>query len=306
MRSFIPLSLLCLTAALTAHAQPSAQPSTSTPAAGMSAVVVSTTNIRSGADTRFPIIGRAAAGETVTLIGRDAAGRWLVIEREPAAGWIPFFSVQASGDPLTLPVIIPDAGDQHEDGPTAHTYGVVNVRTRPSISADVVGQLDAGETVRITGRNSAANDWLLIAAEGDDGDAGDPLIGWVAYFTVRVSGSLDDVPVLGTDLTGQVIVPAEQIAETLFNVRLRAAPSTDAATLLIVPFGTEIAPIARSADDAWIYFGYNGVFGWGALNLFRIDADALTALPVFDAAVPSVPALELTSEVTASPGAGGS
>ncbi|MGQ9909238.1 MAG: SH3 domain-containing protein [Candidatus Flexifilum sp.] len=305
MKSIIPLGVLLLSAALTAHAQPTAQtlPPTPTAPASLSAVVVSTTNIRSGADTRFPIIGRAAAGETVTLIGRDAAGRWLVIEREPLDGWIPFFSVRADGDPLALPVFIPDADDPTEGGPTAYAYGLINVRARPSISAEVIGQLDAGTTVRITGRSSLNNDWLLIAADEDDAD--DPLTGWVAYFTVRVSGSLDDLPILGTDFAGRVIVPAEQIAEALFNVRLRAAPSTDAATLLIVPFGAAVAPIARSADDAWIYFGYNDVFGWGALNLFRIDPDALTALPVFDVTLSAAPTAEQTPEPTEPPGAGG-
>jgi hypothetical protein len=146
MKSIIPLGVLLLSAALTAHAQPTAQtlPPTPTAPASLSAVVVSTTNIRSGADTRFPIIGRAAAGETVTLIGRDAAGRWLVIEREPLDGWIPFFSVRADGDPLALPVFIPDADDPTEGGPTAYAYGLINVRARPSISAEVIGQLDGG------------------------------------------------------------------------------------------------------------------------------------------------------------------
>lgn len=278
------LALLLLTGAAASTAQPLTQTPTPAPtsAAGMRAVVVSTTNIRSGADTRFPIIGRAAAGDSVMLNGRDASGRWLVIDRSPVDGWIPFFSVQATGDPLTLPVIDASTADEQESGPTAYTYGLINVRAEPTISADVVGQLEMGMTVRINGRNAESNDWLLIASGEDEDDA---LTGWVAYFTVRVSGSLDVVPILGADLDGQIIVPADQIAQALFNIRLRAEPSIDAETLLVVPFGAEVAPIARSADDAWIYFGYEGAFGWGALNLFRIDADALTALPVYDAAL---------------------
>lgn len=272
-------------AAQTITPPPPAVTPASTPVGGLAGTAAGAANIRATVDARSAIIGRLAAGDAVQVIGRDAAGRWLFITA-PVVGWLPVFALTLPADPLTLPVIDPDAErTPSPDAPTVTAYGLINVRAEPTITAAIVGQLNVGERAIITGRSTARNDWLRIDAAG--------FSGWVAYFTVRVSGSLDDLPVLGVDSAGQVVVPVDQIARALFNVRLREGPSTTAAVLRVVPFGIEVAPIARSADGAWLYFSYDGAAGWGAVDLFALADAGLDALPIFDPL-----ALQSTPEAT--------
>ena len=59
-------------------------------------------------------------------------------------------------------------------------FGRVNVRSGPSITYSVVGQLEVEDEAPVTARSNYNNDWLYIENES--------ISGWVAYFTVTVRG----------------------------------------------------------------------------------------------------------------------
>lgn len=52
------------------------------------------------------------------------------------------------------------------------------------------------------------------------------------------------------------------LATTDFNLRLRAAPSREAETLSVIPFGTVIMLTGRSEGSAWWYAELDGQTGW--------------------------------------------
>jgi uncharacterized protein YgiM (DUF1202 family) len=235
-----------------------------------------TANLRAAPDPRAEIVGQLDAGAAVSLLGRDATGRWLSVEAANAvSGWLPLFAVLTEADILALPVVVsaeatPEAGDVHIEA-----YGRVNVRAAPTVTAEVVGQLDGGEVLPALARDSDANNWLLIALP----DAPD-VQGWVAYFTVGVEGDPNQLPVLTVDAADALVLP-EALVSARFNARLHTEPALASPTLVVVPFGEQVEPLARTADGAWLYVRFGETVGWGAARLFDLSSRQAGALPVY-------------------------
>jgi uncharacterized protein YraI len=263
---------------------------------GVSATVYQTANVRSGPDTRFEIVGQLAQGDRVLVTGRDEEGRWLqVTMASDEVGWLPLFVLTLEGDLEDIPLLDDEQGTPEAEAEvTVSAYGRVNVRSEPAISGDIVGQLDVGDTASATARNNRDTDWLLIE--------NDALEGWVAFFAVRVQGNLDSLPILVPDSSGEELIPPTVLIRTRFNARLHPEPDLDSPTTVIVPFNSEVTPIARSEDGQWLLVGYQGQTGWGSIELFAIPNDQLEELPVFPPeATPEVtPGVtpEVTPEVT--------
>src|SRR5690606_31622145 len=223
MRYTLLVVLLCGVFVLSAFAQE-----------GIPATVYQTANVRSGPDTRFEIVGQLAQGDSVLVTGRDDEGRWLQVTLDSGeSGWLPLFVLTLEGELEDIPVV--DNGlatSAPEEEVTVAAYGRVNVRSEPSIGGNIVGQLDVGDTAQASARSSDDNDWLLIE--------NDTVEGWVAFFTVRVQGNLEALPILVPDSSGEELIPPEVLIRTRFNARLHPVPELDSETVVIVPFNREV------------------------------------------------------------------
>lgn len=259
------------------------------------ATVYQTTNLRAGADTRFEIVGQFSRNDRVQVIGRDGdAARWFYVAdaQDPtfASGWITSFSVVLEGGltPLDVPLYL-DIEEMSTEGEDVIVvaYGRVNVRTGPAITFDIVGQLDIDAEARATARNNSANDWLYIVHE-------DGIEGWVAYFTVRVSGDTSALPVLVPDSAGEALISPSFILRSRFNVRLHTQPLLESPDVVVVPFNNRVTLLARNEDASWLYVNFNGLTGWGAAELFSALPE-VENIPIF------TPTLleETTQEVSA-------
>lgn len=260
----------------------------------VTATVYQTVNVRSGPDTRFEIVGQLAQGDTVEVIGQDASGRWFQVTLPTGeVGWLPLFVLTLEADLALIPIVDEDdPNGSREDVVTVVAYGRVNVRTAPAISGDVIGQLALGDEAEATARSSITNDWLLIENEEVEG--------WVAFFTVRVAGNLDELPVLVPDSSGEELIPPTVLIRTRFNARLHPTPELNSPTLVIVPFDSEVTPIARSDNGRWLLVGYEGRNGWGIRDLFDITGDEIVRIPIFVAQpTPSAVIPEATDTVEA-------
>ncbi|MCC6802958.1 MAG: SH3 domain-containing protein [Anaerolineae bacterium] len=248
--------------------------------------IYQTTNVRRGPDTRFEIVGQLSAGDQVLVDGRDSESRWLhILLPTGEVGWLPVFALVLDGDLADIPVLEDDAESTPVPGAavTVVSYGRVNVRSGPGTDYEIVGQLDVDDSAEALARSSTDNDWLLILLDETEGAPE----GWVAYFTVNVQGDPGILPVLVPDSSGDTLIPPSRLIRARFNVRLHDAPQLTAPTLLVVPFGSEVTAIGRSAAGDWLFVGYGEDIGWGVAQLFEISRGDIEDLPVYEgAAVP--------------------
>ena len=289
MRPLLFAALWLISSAVLAQSTPIPQQSVM-----IDATVYQTTNIRQGPDTRFEILGRLAQDDSVQVFERESeASRWLHVMTETGTtGWIPSFSVQLeSGRTLDeLPIYdeaIPNPETQGEVIVVA--YGRVNIRSGPGIQYEIVDTLDLDDEIVATARNNTFNDWLFVESETVEG--------WVAFFTVRVSGNPNTLPVLVPDSEGDALISPSLVLRARFNVRLHEEPTLESDTVVVVPFNSRVTLLARTEDADWLYIDYNGVAGWGAAGLFSTPPDA-QLIPIY---TPDLLLPEITPEATDEP-----
>lgn len=73
-------------------------------------------------------------------------------------------------------------------------------------------------------------------------------------------------------------LPTPCVANTQFNVNLRAEPSTEADLVRTIPFGTSVLVYARNEASTWWFTEIDGQRGW-LLGEFLVLSPACTSLP---------------------------
>jgi uncharacterized protein YraI len=248
----------------------------------VTATAYQTVNVRSGPGTQFEIVGQLVENDTVPVLGRDsAASRWLYIQLPDDAallGWVAIFTVTVSGNLEALPVVEVDAGPNNdateptpEVGVEVIAFGRVNVRGGPSITYEVIGQLEIDDRAQALARSNYNNDWLYIENAA--------LSGWVAYFTVHVRGLTDTLPVLVPDVATGELVPPTTLIRANFNAHLHTSPSFASPVTGIVPFQTQVSPQGISSNGRWLYVVYEDSEGWAWAPLFDITDEQLATIP---------------------------
>jgi uncharacterized protein YraI len=189
-------------------------------------------NVRQGPGTTFPVVGKLAQGDEVTIEGRNEAGDWYYVcclAGSDTRGWVsaelvaPSFSPeQATALPVTASVPDPTGGQTAPAGTSPAAPGVrgtvagvnLNVRSGPSTDDEVIGKLRGSDTVAVIGSN-AGGDWLYICCVGS------PAVnGWASAQFITPTFAAGELPVLGSD--GQ---PAGAGSETATDT---GAPDTGA------------------------------------------------------------------------------
>lgn len=120
-------------------------------------------NVRAGPSTVRESLGLIEAGQTVQIVGRDESGSWYAIlfpAGPDGRGWIAAAYVQAA-DTDRLPVIVLTTPTPTPAGPTARLTQRLNVRTGPATTYEILGTLEAGTVVTLTGRNETGT-WTQI------------------------------------------------------------------------------------------------------------------------------------------------
>jgi uncharacterized protein YraI len=173
-----------------------------------------------------------------------------------------------------------------QDAVSAQAYRTVNVRSGPGTLYPVIGQLVADTTAEVTGRSDAENNWLQIEFDGQTG--------WVAYFTVVVSGDLETLPLVGAEPPAAVTtintLPLIEVAEdapegafvTSFRrVNMRSGPGTEFERLDMLDPGETAPIIGRTEDNEWLQIEFDGQTGWVAYFVVSV-AGALEDVPTLE------------------------
>lgn len=174
-------------------------------------VVVPTVDLRVRAypATNAPRLAVVPKGTNLAALGRDAGINWIQVSFQGTIGWVSAFYLTSSDDLSTLPVTdgtVPDPNRPEErqvapDGTVVLTgqliifsaYAEVNVRSRPSESAAILGVLSPNERATVTLLDSTRS-WGQISFNGQ--------LGWVALYAVTVLGDIRTVAIEGNPASG--------------------------------------------------------------------------------------------------------
>jgi len=225
----------------------------------------------------------------------------LRLTAEPADG--------AAGEQASLAFIAPTAetqeGETESEGdtgdvfteiavgaPVVTTTGSVNIRTEPSIDAEVVEQVDEGLALTVTGGPEEGGDftWWQVTIDGTEG----AVEGWVAADFIELANAPEATeepteepeepaaspeaspqasPVAGAFAEGDIVVTSSD------NVRIRAEASIDGEPVDAFPTGTEleITGAPEDADDYTWYpvtlVGDDSISGWVAADFIEPAPD---------------------------------
>jgi N-acetylmuramoyl-L-alanine amidase len=244
-------------------------------------------NVRSGPGTQYDIIGQLNSGNEVLITGRsNEESDWLRVDFLGRDGWLAYFTVTVVGDANDLPIVLPRATNATALAAPMPTpaalsavsdlyitaYRRVNVRSGPGSSYVSIGSLEAGSTADVTGK-SEDDVWLRIDYAGRDG--------WVAYFAVSFSGSIDSVQTV-TTFTGAVTEVPQRTVEILtrYNVNLHEAPTPDSPVIAIIPYDVTLRSDGRSDPDSrWLRVAYRNQTGW-LLGALVTAEGSLSILPI--------------------------
>lgn len=249
-------------------------------AAGANTAVVQVVslNVRQGPGTTYPVVGKLAEGNEITVEGRNEAGDWwyiCCIAGGDTRGWVSaalvtpnFATEQAAALPVVASEPAPEAtpvptaapADTSTAGSTAGggiqgtVAGVnLNVRSGPSTDDPVLGKLRGSDTVTVLGRN-AGGDWLYICCIGTPATNG-----WVSAQFITPAFAAGDLPEVGSESqaaagTGTAAA-TETPAATGEGAQSAAAEGTSALSVAIAqqpPFavqGREIALIYTVSNN---------------------------------------------------------
>ncbi len=192
---------------LPATAQPTVEP--------VSGKVTAQINVRENPSTSSESMGMLGINSEVEIIGKSANEDWYKIRfispsGESGEGWGAAEYILTEGEP-DVPVVSgsnPSTGDESTNGQTTQQ---INVRIGPGTDFAVLGLLNNGEGVALTGKNLGGA-WLQIEFVSGNDDKG-----WVFASYVE-SDIVDDLPLIGEN--------GEEIAESTQTVMAATAAPT--------------------------------------------------------------------------------
>lgn len=109
-------------------------------------------NVRSGPGLTYPVTGSMKMGEQAEVL--SSSGDWHEVKVGTSTGWIASW------------LVVSDGAKEIVNTTAVSKVNALNIRTEPSLSSAVIGQLNAGEAFEITGRNG---EWASIYKNGKDG-----------------------------------------------------------------------------------------------------------------------------------------
>lgn len=106
-------------------------------------------NLRAGPSTDYPIVGKATAGQQLTVTGQNPAHDWYQLSN---GQWIAGFLLDLNETTAASTTVA---------APTATTNA--NLRAGPGTNYPIIGSTTAGQSLTITSR-TADNTWLKLAS----------------------------------------------------------------------------------------------------------------------------------------------
>ena len=227
--------------------------------------------MRSGPGLGYARVGRILRGSTVRydILGKDAArAAWYQIRYSPTVtGWVSAAYVQTHGSLTGLSVAwTPQLGLK------AATTSGLNVRSEPDATANRVGFIKGGSTVKydILGKNAATATWRQIRYSPT-------VVGWVSGSHVQTYGNL-----AGLTVTWTAAPQLSLKSTTTSNLNVRSGPGRHP-KVGFIPGGssTKYDILGKDAATAtWYRIRFSStVIGWVSAAYVQIHG-SLAGVPV--------------------------
>jgi uncharacterized protein YraI len=171
---------------------------------------------------------------------------------------------------------------------SAQAYRTVNVRQGPGTQFQIIGQLQSGDSVAVNGRSDEENNWLRIDFNNSEG--------WIAFFTVSVTGQLDVLPIIdvqrvssGDDGSNEAQFASPFVSESQYagdpyvitfrRVNVRIGAGAEFPRLGFMNPGNVADLTGRTDDSEWLQINFNGQVGWVAFFVVSVNGD-LASVPI--------------------------
>lgn len=149
---FIVILLVIVPAAAALQAESTEEPTSTAPTARVTATVL---NVRDQPSISGQRIGQVRFGETYPVLLGNADGSWWQIQLPDATGWV-------SGDWVTVSneeAVPLDPSLVSQQQTAAVRVAVLNVRSEPSLTGEILTQVRLGETYRVLQQNPGRTWW---------------------------------------------------------------------------------------------------------------------------------------------------
>lgn len=225
-------------------------------AAQMAIVNGDTINLRSGPGTNTALVGQSNKGAQLPIL--DKSGDWYKVQFNDKVAWVAGWLVNVKSTTTASTTTDSNKTNPQTNTKVALVNGdLLNVRSGPSTTSDVVGKVKKGEKLTILEQKG---DWYKIQ--------GSNLTGWVASWLVTVQNK----PVTPTSTPAPTPTPpatsnttaGKQVAViNTDNLNLRSGPGTDHGVAGQVSRGIRLPVISRSGQ--WLQVQQtNGSTAWVA------------------------------------------
>ncbi len=197
---------------------------------------------------------------------------------QPDLGASPFFGGGDFLEDVGEPEIAPGM-------PTATVFNGGNIRSAPSLQGAVLGQLQAGETVRLQ-EQTADGTWYRVEAPAT--------AGWVSATLLTVDPAVAaQVPVTGQAAPALPVVPEEPeaavapsdptgLTATVFNGgNVRAFPTLQGKVMDQIHAAETVQLVAKTSDGSWYKItNPRNQTGWVSVTLLTVDPAVAAQVPV--------------------------
>lgn len=242
--------------------------------------------------SKIKIVNKSVLFLVILVLGVSACGA-------PQVTSTPSASVSPSSLPTFIPTPTPTLAPSATSTPILYD-GIlttkINVRQEPTASSDSLGQLEAGQTVQITARDSAGNWYLVLYPPAASG------VGWVAARYVSIAAGVE-IPPQATP------TPAGPTGRVIQRLNVRSGPGTSFNALGILEAETMVSLTGKNSTASWLQIEYAlGPGGRGWVTSQYIQTETVSVLPVLDdygvPVTPESPATASTPNALPTPTAG--
>ena len=205
---------------------------------GAGKVNASALNIRSGQGTNYSIIGTVKNGETVVIIEKTSPS-WYRINYNGTSGYVSSEYLKDVNTKYDLAL----------KGEVNDTY--VRYRSSPSMAGTVLGSLNTGAAVTVTGIESG---WYRLSVSGSTG--------YMRSDYIKITGA-DSSAKNNTDKPKEDPPQAPESVKGLVTdnyVNFRTASNTSANIIRMLNKDTEVEILGK--EGSWYKISYNGTVGY--------------------------------------------